>query len=244
MKTIKAIIIEDETGPREVLQDLLENFCPNVHVVGVAANTFDAETLIKQHQPDLLFLDIEMPNRSGIEFLKEQENINYSVIFTTAFDKYAIQAIKLSALDYLLKPIDIKELIKAVHRITIEKEQEHIKKINNLIHNQNSGQKIALNHSSRIDFIDLDHIIYCKADGSYTNFVLKNKQTIVVSKPLKEFESTLPNDIFFRSHKSYLVNIHAVVHYDKENYLHMSNGEHIMVARSKKEELVNRITKL
>ncbi len=239
---IKALIIDDEEAPREILDDLLRNFCPAVQVAGMAKDTFEAEEMIKELQPNLLFLDVEMPRRNGIEFLKEQTDINYHVIFITAYNRYAIEAIKLSALDYLVKPIDIKELVAAVHRVS----EEELKKdrINNLLGNAESDtKKIALCHSDGIDFVPTDEILYAEADGSYSTVHLKSGGKIMISKTLKTLEDPLISNGFFRSHKSFLVNLSEIVRYDKEGYLNISNGAKLQVSRGKKDEIIRLISK-
>jgi len=238
---IKALIVDDELAPREVLKDLIANFCPGVSLVGVAKDSFEADELIQKYQPDLVFLDVEMPKRTGIQFLESLRNVDFDVIFTTAFDKYAVQAIKLSALDYLVKPIDIKELIQAVHRV--KENQKDTSRIHNLLQNaQQEIKKMALGHKGGVEFIPIDNILYCQADGSYTHFVIEGMSTIVVGKTLKNYEDVLLGEGFYRCHKSYIVNLKSIVRLDKEGYLNLTDGAKIQVTKSKKEELIRLIT--
>lgn len=237
---IKAIIVDDEQAPREVLQELIAGFCPQVELIGEAENTSEAYSLIQHKDPDLVFMDIEMPNKSGVSFLNELPEINFDIIFTTAHVKYALQAIKLSAIDYLVKPIQINELVKAVDKVSSVKNSTD--RTRNFVENQQSAtKKIALSHSKGVDFIELDDINYCKAEGSYTRFCRLTGPDIVISKPLREYDELLPDDQFFRCHKSYLVNIHHIEKINRENYVILRAGHHVQVARSKKEALIRLI---
>lgn len=234
---VRALIIDDETGAREVLNDLIGNFCPAIKVVGMASDTFEAEEMLKKLAIDLVFLDIEMPRRSGIQFLQSLENISFDVIFTTAFDQYALQAIKLSALDYLMKPIEIKDLIHAVHKFQLGIENQ--RKLQNLLENTSSkNKKIVLPQMDAIDFVLIDHILFCSAEGSYTRFVLKEGKDIVVSKSIKNYEDVLIPEGFFRCHKSFLVNTSSITRYERNGTLTISNGSKIQVSRSKREEIL------
>ncbi|TNE52822.1 MAG: response regulator transcription factor [Bacteroidetes bacterium] len=237
---IKAILVDDESASREILQGLLENFCPQVNIVGLAKDAFEAKELIRSKKPDVVFLDIEMPQKSGIQLIKEQSPIDYKVIFVTAYNDYVLPALRLSAVDYLLKPIDIEELKSAVSKIEtgLNKQEQ----IDSLLYNlSNSKKRIALSQSNRIDFVNLDEILYLKADGNYTTFKLEGNREIVVSKTLKEYESVLPDQIFARCHKSFLINMEQVERFDRDLTLHMKNGDQILVSRYKKDELLNRL---
>lgn len=239
---IKAIIVDDEIAAREVISNLIHDFCPNVQVVAEISDSYEAEKAIMRLQPDLVFLDVEMPKRSGIQFLQSLKKINFDVIFITAFDQYALQALKLSAVDYLLKPVDIKELIQAVHKVQSGK--SNLNRVHNLIENSSSNKKkIVLPQADIIDFVEIDNILYCIAEGSYTRFVLNNKREILTSKSLKNYEEILIPEGFYRCHKSYLVNLAAVTRYQRDGALIMSDNASITVSRNKREEILTLISR-
>ena len=234
---IRAIIVDDEQGPREFLKGAINEYCPHVEIVGIAKDTFEAEKMIEEISPDLLFLDVEMPRRSGIEMLQELSQVDFEVIFTTAFDKYAIQAIKLSALDYLIKPISINDLKEAVEKIMLEKKQSD--RLKNLISNTlEDKKKIAIPGFDGISFVPIEDILYCKADGSYTVFKLIDGEEVLASKSLKNYEEILENNTFYRCHKSYLVNLYKINKIDKDGYLFLADKSSIPISRRKKEEII------
>lgn len=238
---IKAIIVDDEIAAREVISTLIADFCPNVQVVAIVSDTFEAEKEIERQQPDLVFLDVEMPKRSGIQFLQSLKKINFEVIFITAFDQYALQALKLSAVDYLLKPVEIKELIHAIHKVQSGK--SGLNRVQNLIENSSSKRKkIVLPQADAIDFVEIDTILYCIAEGSYTRFVLNTKKEILVSRSIKNYEDVLIPEGFYRCHKSYIVNLTAVSRYQRSGTLVISNGTSLPVSRTKREEILTLIS--
>lgn len=238
---IKSLIVDDEKAPREVLAELIKNFCPDVEVVGMASDTFEAAGLIATLQPDLVFLDIEMPGRTGIQFLQEQKEISYKVIFTTAFDKYAIQALRLSALDYLLKPIEIKDLVKAIHKISSDTENDNGKLKNLITNTGNTSQKIALPHSEGVEFITIDSILYCMSEGSYTHIVTENKNSLLISRNLKTMEEVLSDFRFCRCHKSYLVNLNKIKRIDKDGNLCLNNDTIVPLTTKSRVEMLRLI---
>ncbi|WP_293300190.1 LytTR family DNA-binding domain-containing protein [Pedobacter sp. UBA4863] len=215
----KAIIIDDEEMARVLLQQMLAAYCPQVDTLGVYADLPAGVKAIKQHKPDIVFLDIEMPGYSGLElldFFKEDE-IDFSIIFVTAYNNYAIQAFKLSAVDYLLKPIETDDLINAVKLF-----EQHKKTFNLEVLKHNLGssgvKKIALSTLSQIYFVDTQDIMFFKAEGAYTKVCLKDGREILVSKGLKTFETILAEvSIFLRCHKSYIVNLSYVTQYLRAN---------------------------
>ncbi len=240
---IKAIIIDDEEKARQGLALVLKKYCPQVTIVCSCESPIDAISKIKELQPDLLFLDVQMPEMSGFEMLNKIEQINFDVIFITAFDKYAIKAIKFSALDYLLKPINIEELVSAVDRISKKKEHLHSKLQSLLSNVSNKSKKItrlAIPLENEILVQPIKDIIYCKADSSYTTLHVIGDKKITLAKTLKDFENMLPPSEFCRIHHSTLVNIYHVEKYVKGvgGYVILSNKEHLDVSRRKKEQFL------
>jgi two-component system LytT family response regulator len=219
---IKSIIVDDEVNNIENLQLLLEKYSTGISVVATANSAGEAIEKITVHQPDLVFLDIQMPVKSGFEVLKAFPKVSFEVIFVTAYDKYGIQAIKFSALDYLLKPIQIDELKLAVEKAKtrVEQKNQHLK-IENLLGFIQRGHsdfpKIALPTLTEILYVKTDEIIRCEADDNYTTFYLQNNEKILVCKPLKEFAEMLKSFHFLRTHQSHLVNIQFVRSYLKED---------------------------
>lgn len=215
----KAIIIDDEEMARVLLHQMLVEYCPQVETVGVCADLPEGVKAIRRHKPDLVFLDIEMPGYSGLELLEffNEDEVDFSIVFVTAYNNYAIQAFKLSAVDYLLKPIEIDDLIQAIK--LFEQNRRSIN-LDVLKHNlkPNSVKKIALSTLNQIYFVKLDDIMFLKADGAYTKVYLNDGKEILVSKGLKTFETVLlENEDFDRCHKSYIVNLTYVTQYLKAN---------------------------
>ena len=244
MSTIKAVIIEDEMHSRNTLKNLLNEFCSEVEILGEAESVSEAVKLVTETKPDILFLDIELRTGTGFDVLKQLSNYNFEVIFTTAFDQYAIKAVKFSSLDYLLKPIDIEELQKAVEKARQIKNQEvYRKQLETLMHNlkqrKSSFSKICLATSDGFEFVGVNDILYCKAEGSYTKFVLTNNN-LLVSKHLKEYESMLLEQDFMRVHNSYLINLKEVKRFVKTDggYIVMSNDDVVSISRSKKQDFI------
>lgn len=222
---IKTLIVDDENSAREFLEKMLQRYFPNkFYVCKLCESVDEAIEAIKTFAPDLVFLDIQMPNKNGFELFKECENIDFEVIFTTAHSEYAIEAIKRSALDYLLKPINYIDLLGAVNRFDNKNQKENQQKqLNVLLENIDSGdkahKKIAIATESGFEFVKFNAIIYLEAQSNYTKFYLTNNSHITTSKTLKYFEDILPPDLFFRTHKSYLVNLNFIKRFYKVNDL-------------------------
>lgn len=215
---IKAIIIDDEVRARVALQLLLEEYCSNIEVVEQCENLAEGIKAIHKHKPNLVFLDIEMPGHSGLELFEffNDEDISFSVIFTTAYSQYAIKAFKFSAIDYLLKPINPDELIEAVHRFQKIKSQ-NIKLLKDNL-NQNKLNKIAVPTGNSVLFIETNQILYVKGEGSYCEIVLANGEKIICSRYLKNFEDILSlHNNFLRVQKSYIANLNYVSVYNKSD---------------------------
>ncbi|MDR0969664.1 MAG: LytTR family DNA-binding domain-containing protein [Lentimicrobiaceae bacterium] len=247
---IRCIIVEDEQKSRELLKALLVRYCPNVMVHGEAGNVKEAVQLIKEHKPDLVFLDIEMPDGSGFRLLNEFENQDFAVVFTTAFEQFAIQAIRSEAIDYLLKPIVPEELIAAVEKVKRLKEQRSSQKdfensISNTDHEAIQPKKIVLATAEKIHVIEHDKIIRCESDNYYTRLYFTDGTMLLVSKTLKEIEHMLQDGDFVRTHKSHLVNIKYIINYDKgKSELILSDKTRVPVSRRKKENILEIINNL
>jgi two-component system LytT family response regulator len=244
---IKAIIVDDERDGCETIAELLQAHCPGVEVIGIFQNGAEALPFINRLQPDLVFLDVEMPKMNGFELLEQLHEVNFDIIFTTSYDQYALKAIRFSAIDYLLKPIDRTELQKAVQKV-IQRSQRTINKqveiLMQRIHQPaKSISKIALPTMEGLQLILIDNIISCESDSNYTILWLKDKQKIIVSTTLKEIEESLEDYSFARVHRSYLVNLNEVEKYVKGEggYLIMSNGSTIDVSRNRKEVLLKKL---
>ncbi len=241
---IQAIIVDDELSNIENLQALLTKHCLQVKVVGTALNNAAAAELIKSHQPNLVFLDIQLRDDSGLNLLKLVHNRSFEVIFVTAYDQYGIQAVKFAALDYLLKPVDIDELVAAVAKVETKlKEKQHNQQLDflvaNLIKEDNHPTKIALQQQKETRYITLADIIRCEADNTYTFFYLITGERILVSKGLKEYAGMLPTNSFLRIHQSHLVNINFVKSWLKEDggVLLLTNGDKVPVSRPNREKV-------
>lgn len=244
---IRAMIIDDETKGRMALREKLNAFCPEVEVVAEAASGSEAISLINQHRPQLIFLDIEMPRMTGFEMLNQIPDKSFHIIFTTAYDQYAIQAIKYAAFDYLLKPVDIDELKSAVARIAETKTPQTAKQAEllaaNLQQKASSLHKLAIPTLDGLHFYDIKDIIYLEANSNYTNLYLAGKVKIIASKTLKEFEELLSGDQFFRTHHSFIINLNYIKRYIKGDggQIEMQNGAIVDVSRRKKEEFLRRM---
>lgn len=244
--SLKAIIVEDEKHSRETLRNLLEEFCVDVKVIETAANVDEAVTKITALHPDVVFLDIELQTGTGFDVLSQLRNISFEVIFTTAFEQYAIKAVKFSSLDYLLKPIDLEELQNSIEKAKKKKNQDVYKKqletlMLNLKQQHPKLNKICLSTADGFEFINTADILYCKAEGSYTAFILNNNSKLLVSKHLKEYESLLVEQQFMRVHNSYLINLNEVKKFVKSDggYIIMNNNDLVNISRAKKDDFLD-----
>ena len=244
---ITAIIIDDEAKGRIALRKKLADYCPQVEVVAEAANGQEGLLLIGHHKPTVIFLDIEMPRMNGFEMLNELKEKNFHLIFTTAYDQYAIKAIKFAAFDYLLKPVDIEELKSAVAKIDISETSQTKKQADllqqNLQHPKKLLYKLAIPTLEGLFFYNINDIIRLEANSNYTNIWFSNNTKILASKTLKEFEELLPEDIFFRTHHSHLINLNYIKRYIKGDggQIELQNGSFVDVSRRKKEEFLKAI---
>lgn len=248
MNKIKAIIIDDELRARTLLKNMLAEACPDIEVLDLCENLSTGIKSIRNCKPNIVFLDIEMPGNSGLELLDffNDGEIDFSIIFTTAYNQYAIKAFKFSAIDYLLKPIEINDLESA---IALYKKKEKKDNVNyqDLKENLKCGlnNKIAVPIGNSIKFIELTTVIYFKADSNYCEIILQDEKKITASRTLKNFEDGLEgNNAFFRCHKSYIVNLSFVLEFVKSDggYLVMKNKEHIPISSEKVTEFLNNST--
>ena len=247
---IQALIIDDEKNAIEVLELQLSRFCKNVQVLATAQGGIQGIELIRKHQPDLVFLDIEMPHKNGFDVLNETKDCRYKVIFTTAYDQFAIRAFKFSALDYLLKPIDIRELQEAVEKAAVKEEQGSLdEKLQVLISQLQSPvrqERIALPVADGMQFFHTDEILRCESDSNYTHISLTNGKKITIAKTLKEVEESLRGVDFYRIHQSHLVNMNHIskVVKGEGGYVVMKDGTTITISRNKKEAFLESFRKL
>lgn len=239
---IKAVIIDDEKNALEVLEMQLNQFCKEVRVLAVCNGGKEGIRAIQELAPDLVFLDIEMPHINGFDVLEQTKELNYKVIFTTAYDQFAIKAFKFSAIDYLLKPIDIVDLQNAVEKARKETKssslEDKIKLLMEQYQPQKSRRKIALPVGNMLEFFDVDEIIRVESDSNYSHIFLANQKKITLSKTLKDVEENIKGEPFFRVHQSHLINTNHVEKAVKgENaYVVMKDGTTITVSRNRKEE--------
>lgn len=243
---IKAIIVDDEPYCCESLGTLLQRYCPQVNVIDICYNGVSALKAIQEDAPQLVFLDVEMPKMNGFDLLEKLDEINFQLIFTTSYDQYAIKAIRYSALDYLLKPIDRDELQKAIQRVVHHLRNPLPEQIEMLLNKLRPGtpvSKIAIPTLEGLHMIMVDSVISCTADSNYTILYLKNKQKVIASRTLKEIEEMLEEFSFARVHHSFLVNLNEVEKYirGEGGYVLMSDGSTIDVSRSRKEYLLKKL---
>ena len=242
---IKAILVDDEAHCLGTLSILLKEYCPEVQIVDKCRSAKAALEAIGKLKPSLVFLDIEMPGMNGFELLEKFEEVRFAIIFTTSYDQYAIKAIRFSALDYLLKPIDPEELIVAVHKVQAQKQLPAAEQFQMLLsqvqHKEPGFKKIAVPTSEGFELIPAEQVMRCEADDNYTYLYLKNKNKIVACRTLKEIEEQLQDfDFFVRVHHSYLVNLNEVTKYirGEGGYLVMSDGATVNVSRRRKDSLM------
>lgn len=248
---IRSIIIEDEKRSRDTLRELLKRFCKNVEIIAEVDGYKSGIEAIKEHKPDVIFLDIQMPDGSGFKLLEDIGEIDFEIIFTTAYDQFAIKAIKYSALDYLLKPIVPEELINAIKKIEKNKQKNTINKnIEVLLDNINTPEeepkKIVLSTYDKIHVIKTDEIIRCESDNYYTKFFFTNGKQLLISKTLKENDELLSAHNFIRPHKSHLINTKFIKNYNRNEggFIVMTDDSKIPVSRRKREKITNIISNL
>ena len=248
---IRSIIVEDEVKSRETLKGLLSMFCPDVMVVAEAAGVQQGRELIAKHKPDLIFLDIEMPDGSGFRLLDQSAPADFDVIFTTAFDQFAIKAIRYAALDYLLKPIVPDELQAAVEKVRNHKQKKNNMKnfevlLNNINPDKMEQKKVVLSTAEKIHVVETNNILRCESDNYYTHFYFIDGGHLLISKTLKDVEALLEGGNFIRPHKSHLINIRYIQNFsrDEGGVITLTSGDKIPVSRRKKEKILEIIHNL
>ncbi len=247
MQIIRAILIDDEQSSLQNLQQKLIEFCPNVQIIATATKPEDAILLIEQHKPDVIFLDIEMPRMNGFRMIDEISECNFEIIFTTAYNHYAVEAIRISAFDYLMKPIAINDLQKAVERLTKQQQQNTNDKLsvlkNAFTNAKNQEEKIAIPTSDGLEFISIHTIVRIESSSNYCKIYFQNGKSILVTKLLKDFEDMLLPYRFYRIHNSHLINLQYIEKYIKGDggQVRLTNGNVIDVSRRKKEEFLKLI---
>ena len=241
---IRTIIIDDEKNAREAIKGILRYNFPEIEIVGEADGVFSGLKAIKEFSPNLVFLDIRMGDGTGIDLLQRIEDIDFSLIFLTAYDEYALKAFKYSATDYLLKPIDIDDLTIAIERVkrNMNHPQLDVQALLDSLKTTDSAEKkIVLKTSDTIHLVKVSSIIRCEASGNYTQFFFEGRKPVMVSKPLKDFDETLSDSAFFRPHQSHLININKIDHIKKHDgyQVIMTDGSNIPVATRKKDALLS-----
>jgi Response regulator of the LytR/AlgR family len=237
---LTAIIIDDEQKGRIALREKLQSYCPQVQLTGEAADAAGGLALIREQNPDIVFLDIEMPHMNGFEMLQQLPNKNFHLIFTTAYDQYAITAIKYAAFDYLLKPVDIEELRTAVERVRQEPTDKMLEVLQHNLHGRQPLTKIAIPTLDGLLFFNIADIIHLEAQSNYTVIYFTNHPKLLASRTLKDFEDLLPTDTFFRTHNSHMINLNYIKRYIKGDggQIEMQNGNYVTVSRRKKDEFL------
>ncbi len=244
---IRAIIIDDENHCVRALLSDLQQHCPSVEVMEACSSAKEGMMAIKKLNPDLVFLDVEMPWMNGFEMLELLGDINFSIIFTTAHDEFAAKAFRISAVDYLLKPIDANDLKAAVQKVEKKMEEgSSIQHISNLLRNIRqpaAEHKIALPQRDGYEFIDISSIVYCQAEGAYTKIFIEGKKPMLISRTLGDVEELLPAEIFQRVHHSTLVNVTCIAQFLRTDggYVVLKSGEKLSVSKAKKEMLMLRL---
>ncbi|MCB9232012.1 MAG: response regulator transcription factor [Bacteroidia bacterium] len=248
MQKIRSIIVEDEQDNRLNLKVMLQSYCPNIEVVAEAENVAEGLKTIRQYQPELVFLDVEMPDGSGFDLLARVGKPDFRVIFVTAYSQYAIKAIKFNAMDYILKPIDISELCLAVDKVSHNmKNNDSIELIQNLLgniqHRDLQSRRIPLASADSLRMVELSQVVRLQGENNYTRFFLADGTNILVSKTLKDYDSMLESNDFIRVHQSHIVNLSFVKSFIKTDggYLVMEDGSEVGVSRAKKQDLLDRL---
>jgi two-component system LytT family response regulator len=247
---IKAVIIDDEINNQELISNLLKSYTENVQVVGLANSVESAYQAINEHHPDLIFLDIQMPDGTGFDLLKKFDKINFKIIFVTAHQEFAIEAFKYSALDYLLKPLSPANLLAAVKKVeeTMGSDELNMKLkilLNNIAEPVKNKKKIVLKTMERIYSVDLDDIIRFESDGGYTKVYLTDGKRIMVSKTMKEYDDLLLDAGFLRVHHSHLINMNHLFCFEKaEGHVVMKDDSIVPVSNRKKDQLLELLNML
>lgn len=236
---MKALLVEDKAYIRKGLLNLLQLLNSDVDVVGECESVKEAVIVANACKPDLIFLDINLSDGNAFDFLEQTEQLSFKIIFITAYEEYALKALKSGAVDYLLKPVDIKELeiaLQKVSKLPIAEQKQQISKVKAVW--ENADAKLILSLHDSFQVVDLNELMFCESDKGYTTFYCSDGKKHVVSKTLKEFEEQLSEANFTRPHQSYMVNLKFIDKYDKSGVIHLKNGKKIPVSSRKKEDFV------
>lgn len=247
---LKAIIVEDETISRDILSGYLLKYCPDVQLCAATASVSEGLLAIQQHQPDIVFLDVEMPKANGFDLLEQAGTITFDTIFVTAFSHYAIKALNYSAAYYILKPVSIDELITAIDKIKQNRSKQQVAAhtrvlLENIKTPQTSLHKMVLPLQDGFEVVQIKDIVHCKANDNFTDFHFSGKSKKMICRPLRFYEELLADSGFMRVHKSHLINLDHIVKYTrgKGGQLTMSDGSVIDVSPNKKDELMDKFEK-
>jgi two-component system LytT family response regulator len=247
---IRCILIDDENNALEMMEWLLKTYCANVAIDAMCNSAEKGIEAINKYRPDLVFLDIEMPHMNGFDMLEQFDKISFDVVFTTAYDQFAIKAFRYSALNYLLKPVDPDDLKKTIERVEEKKSQPTRDQIDLLLQNikgpaKPTASRIALTTNDGMIFVSTQDIIYCEAESNYTSVILGNGKKIVVSKVLKDIDEALSGPDFFRVHNSFLINLNRIKKYvrGEGGYVIMDNDVTISISRSRRQEFMELFSK-
>lgn len=243
---IKAVIVDDEPKAIQGLSWELTNFSNDIEIIETFSNPEEAILYLNKNTPDCLFLDIQMPTMDGFQFLEKLSNKDFAVVITTAYDEYAIKALKHEAIDYLLKPIDSDDLQETIKKINkFNSRLVNSSKIEDALLSFNERfdkKKITINTDGKLIFLDIDHILFVESDGNYSTIVTSNQQNIVITKKLKEVDAILPEHYFFRIHNSFIVNLNKIKEFIKsEGYVIMESNHKIPVARQRKSDFLEKL---
>ena len=244
---IRGIIVDDELKSRESLKILLEDFCEGVEVVALCQNVDESIEAIQRLHPDVVFLDIQLQRETGFDLLTRLKHFDFNVIFTTAYSEYAIKAFKFSAIDYLLKPIDIEELKRSLSKLEKKMGNSITERLQQLMQNMRSESagnfKLALPTMDGLIFVKVKNVLYCEASSNYTEITMEDNKKYIVSRTLKEYEDLLGDQDFFRVHHSTLINLNAIKKYVRGDggYVIMNNDKSLDVSKRKKEAFLSRI---
>lgn len=242
MQKLKAVIIDDEKAAIETLEIIISEFCTGVNIVGTASNTEQAINIVSTTNPDVVFLDIEMPEINGFDLLKLLPADSFSTIFVTAYNKYAIDAFRANAVDYLLKPISVSNLKSAINKIVKNNIKSNLFDINKVIQKLQNNSKLQIGSLDGIEYIDVKDIILISADKSYSIIHLKNR-TIISSRNLKYYTTKIDENYFYRAHNSYFVNLNHVIKYTYKdgNRIQLTNGQEVPISRTKRQEFLDKM---
>ncbi len=243
---LQAIIIDDEPDNVKLLALQLRMYCPQVLVVAECTKSEEGLQKIQELKPDVVFLDIEMPRMNGFELLEKVGSLDFALVFVTAYDKFAVKAFRYSAIDYLLKPIDTKDLQDAIKKIENQskvdsRQIEHLKQQYVSTH-RILPDKMALPYQNGVTFVSVKDILYCEADDNYTKIIMQDGQSFLITKTMRDIQEVLEEREFLRVHRQYIVNLNLIKKYVKGegNYIVMSNDKSIPIARNQKEKLIEK----